>query len=297
MRLPDLLEEYELYLRAANRSPNTVDWYRASVKRFELHLAQTHQSDNCPDITARLIREYITSLQESAAPNTVANSVRALRILFAFGLREGLIDSDPVKRIPVPKVPTTDYVVFDPKDIDSLLRACDEKTFTGIRDFAIVMLLFDTGIRAAELLGLGDGDIDWERGLIAVFGKGSKARGVPVSGRTLRAIRRYQRRRYAQIFDPPALFVSNVGEPLTSSGLRQLLERLGKKTGLHVHPHKFRHSFAVNALRNDAREYDIQDCLGHTTLLMTKRYARQSGEDLSRRHKKFSPADRLKVRV
>ena len=84
---------------------------------------------------------------------------------------------------------------------------------------------------------------------------------------------------------------------LTRSGLAQLLRRIGTRTGLKVYPHKFRHSFAVNALRNDAREFDIQACLGHTTLMMTRHYARQSGEDLAKQHKRFSPADRLSVRV
>jgi integrase/recombinase XerD len=179
-----------------------------------------------------------------------------------------------------------------------LLRTCDVRTFYGSRDFAIVMLLFDSGIRAAELLRLKDQDVHWDRGLLNVFGKGSKERSVPVSARTLRAIRRYQHRRTAKGYDSvPTLFISSSGFDLTHSGLAQLLRRMGRKTGLHVHPHKFRHSFAVNALRNNAREFDIQACLGHTTLLMTRHYARQSGEDLSAAHKYFSPADRLRTRI
>jgi integrase/recombinase XerD len=297
VQLSHLLEEYVLFLRAGNRSQKTIVWYRAQINRFIQYLVDNGYSQDCSTITSRHIREYIAAIQPSYSANTVANSVRTLRILFAFGVRDELIDKDPAKRVPIPKIPRLDYTVFSPSDVDRLLATCNVKTLTGIRDFAIVMLLFDTGVRASELVGITDDDIDWERGLIKVFGKGAKDRSVPVSGRTLRAIRRYQIRRDRQFPTPRALFVSHKGFPLTDSGLRQLLDRLGGKTGLHVHPHKFRHSFAVNALRNDAREYDIQDCLGHTTLLMTKRYAQQSGDDLARRHKRFSPAETLKSRV
>jgi integrase/recombinase XerD len=298
MLLADLLEEFVLSARAANRSPRTIDSYRWQLQRFERYLVGRGYSLDCGQITARQIREYIGDLQETHAAQTIANNVKALRSVFAFGVREELIDSDPTVRVAVPKVPHRDYEVFDPSDIDTLLQACNARTLTGTRDFAIVMLLFDSGMRATELVTVRDSDVDWQRGLVSVFGKGAKERQVPVSARTLRALRRYQNKRNAAGYvGAPTLFVNNVGYPLTRSGLLQLLERLGKRTGLHVHPHKFRHSFAVNALRNDAREYDIQDCLGHTTLTMTKRYARQTGEDLARRHSRFSPADRLKVRV
>src|SRR5207248_1196993 len=108
--------------------------------------------------------------------------------------------------------------------------------------------------------GIADHDVDWERGLVKVYGKGSKERSVPASARTLRAIRRYVHRRdKAGYSDSGMLFVSQTGDTLTYSGLAQLLRRRGKQVGLHVHPHKFRHSFAVNALRNDASLADIQD--------------------------------------
>ncbi len=298
MHLCDLFDEFELYCRTANRSPRTIAWYREYVTAFERFLSEHGYSDRCADIRTRTIREYVASLQERYAPPTVAGKVRALKGLFAFGLREGLIDTDPTRLVPVPKIPQTDYDVFDPEDIDTLLKACDTKRLTGIRDAAIVWLLFDSGVRAAELCGIGDEDIDWQRGFVRVLGKGAKERLVPVSARTLRAVRRYVNKRNQSGYEfAQALFINDVGEPLSYSALAQLLRRLGNRTGLAVKAHKFRHSFAVNALRNDAREFDIQDCLGHTTLYMTKHYARQTKEDLARRHKRFSPADRLKTRV
>lgn len=298
MRLWDLFEEYELAARSSNRSPNTINSMRYHVRRFAIFLEAHDYPMTCESVTPRVMREFITSLTGTYAAITVTNNVIALKTLFAFGLREELIEVDPTKRVSAPRMPHTTYAIFDNADVDVLLRACNRGTFTGLRDFAIVILLFDSGIRASELIGITDVDIDWQRGLICVLGKGSKERYVPVSARSLRVIKRYINKRNASVDHRfTATFVNQLGEPLSRSGLFQLLKRLGKRTGLHVHPHKFRHSFAVNALRNNAREFDIQDCLGHTTLTMTKHYARQSAVDLSERHKRFSPADRLKTRV
>ncbi len=298
MLLNELLEEFLLYAKSANRSERTLNWYQFYVPRFERFLDERGYSTNCADITPRLIREYIADLKARDSPHTLSNSVRTLKAVFNFGVKEELITIDPTRRIPAPKIPHREFEIFEPADIDTLLRACNTGTTLGKRDFAVVLLLFDSGIRASELLGIGADAIDWDRGLIRVYGKGSKERSVPVSGRTLRALRRYlnalQRN---QRDDVHHLFVSARGAPLTYNALLLAMRRLGQRTGLHVHPHKFRHSFAVNALRNDAREFDIQACLGHTTLQMTRHYARQSGEDLARQHKRFSPADRLKVRV
>lgn len=298
MHLSDLLDEFELAARAANRSPNTITSYQWHVKRFTRFLEERGLSTGCSEISTRVIREYVTHLQPTYAPQSITNNIKALKALFAFGVRDELVDSDPTQRVVVPKVPRTDYIVLDSAEIDTLLRACNTNTLTGLRDFAIVIFLFDSGVRASELINLKDENVNWDRGLVLVYGKGAKERQVPVSARTLRAIRRYVNRRNAAGFETAqSLFLNQKGDPLSRFGLVQLLERLGDRTGHHLHPHKFRHSFAVNALRNDAREFDVQDCLGHTTLTMTKRYARQTVDDLARRHKRFSPADRLKTRV
>jgi site-specific recombinase XerD len=127
-----------------------------------------------------------------------------------------------------------------------------------------VFLLFDSGIRASELTGLRDEDIDWERGLISVYGKGAKERSVPVSAKTLRVIRRYMTRRdKAGHGDTGSPVVGQKGTPLTYWGLSQLLKRLENRTWLEVRAHKFQHSFAVNALRFDAPITFVQDALGH----------------------------------
>jgi site-specific recombinase XerD len=199
MELWDLFDEYELAARSTNRSQNTITSMRYHVRRFALFLDRQQHSLSCDAVTPRVLREYIASLNETHAATTVTNNVIALKTLFAFGVREELIANDPSKRVAVPRLPKVDYEIFDNDDIDRLLQACDRSTLTGVRDFAIVMLLFDTGIRASELIGIRDVDIDWQRGLVRVRGKGSKERLVPVSARTLRAIKRYVNKRNGTI--------------------------------------------------------------------------------------------------
>lgn len=211
-------------------------------------------------------------------------------------MSDELIDNNPAERLSIPKVPSRDFDIFQPQDIEKLLAACNTRRLTGLRDAAIVTVLYDTGLRASELTGLRDEDVDWELGLLRVIGKGDKQRLVPVSLRTLRVVRRYIKQRDKTLeCDVPVVFCSQSGDALTPGGLLRVLKRLGARTGLHVHPHKFRHSFAVQALRNGAREFDIQASLGHTTLLMTRHYARQSGIDLADAHRRFSPIDNLKI--
>jgi site-specific recombinase XerD len=228
----------------------------------------------------------------------VANNVRAVKTLFTFGISDGLITTNPAERLSIPKVPIRDFDIFEPRDIERLLASCDTRRLTGLRDQAIVTVLYDSGLLASELVGLRDNDIDWEIGLLRVIGKGDRQRLVPVSLRTLRLVRRYMHRRDNELQHMgDRLFCNQSGLPLTPSGLLQVMDRMGERTGLHVHPHKFRHSFAVQALRNGAREFDIQASLGHTTLIMTRHYARQSGVDLAEAHCRYSPADHLQHRA
>jgi site-specific recombinase XerD len=268
---------------------------RYHVLRFARFLERHELSLDVETLSARTLRAFIVEPGESYSLTTLNGTVRGLKTLFAFATRERLITTNPIERVQPPKLPDTDIPVFGTDEVERLLAICGQD-YTGVRDRAVILLLFDSGIRASELCTLSDEDIDWELGLVRVLGKGAKVRQAPVSPTTLRAIKRYQRVRDKRFPGTTRLFVNRFGEGFTRSGLLQLIERRGDAAGLDAHPHKFRHSFAVQALRNGAREYDVQDCLGHTTLSMTKRYARQSATDLARRHQQFSPVNTLSRR-
>jgi site-specific recombinase XerD len=131
MHLSDLLEDFELYQRAANRSPQTIAWYRAYIGPFERFLIGHGYDTDCEATTTRVIREYVAELQGQHKPITVSNAVRTLNALFNYAVNEGLIDIGPKKSVPRPKVPRTDFAVHDTDEIDRLLQACNQKTLTG----------------------------------------------------------------------------------------------------------------------------------------------------------------------
>jgi site-specific recombinase XerD len=112
MRFSDLVDEFLLYCRAANRSPQTIRWYQQYAVNFRLFLEERGYADTCADITPRVIREYVAVMQEQNAPATVAGKVRALKGLFAWGLAEGIIVKNPMTRIPTPKIPQTNLPVL-----------------------------------------------------------------------------------------------------------------------------------------------------------------------------------------
>ena len=178
-----------------------------------------------------------------------------------------------------------------------MLATCDTE-FVGVRDKAILLLLLDTGVRAAELLAITVDQVNPPTGVVTVMGKGRKERDVCYSDLAAAAVKDYLRRRVG--IETPALFVNQYGEPLTYSGLAQLLRRRGQSAKLppHItHPHAFRHTFATQFLRNGGDVFTLQRLLGHTTLTMTEQYLTLTGEDMAATHRVCSPANAMGIKV
>lgn len=192
----------------------------------------------------------------------------------------------------VPKADDKAKDVLSPNEVDKLLATCNKKTLTGRRDFAIMLLLFSTGLRASELLIIQAEDVDWTRGLIVIRrGKGGKFRMVPLGPKVERALDRYLDGRTTG-----PLFLTQDNQPLRFYGLLELLRRHGNKAGVHANPHKWRHSAAIQYLRSGGRVENLRAMLGHTTLDMTLHYARIAGVDLAEAHQTVDPTKTLKTR-
>ncbi len=169
----------------------------------------------------------------------------------------------------------------------------------GARDFAIMLLLFSTGLRVAEVSGLHIDDVDADKGLVLMrHGKGGKFRVVPLGYTVAKAIDKYlrhpQRREGAA---QGTLFLADDRTPLTTNGLQLMLKRRGGAIGIHANPHKWRHSAAIQYLRSGGKVEALKTMLGHSTLDMTLHYARIAGVDLAEAHATADPARSLKVRV
>lgn len=244
------------------------------------------------EINSTTMREYMRHAAETIAPATANRYVSILKCFFQFCKLEEYIQKDPAEDLQRPKVPDSIIIPLSMSQVESVLSICG-KDFCGIRDRAMVISLFDCGLRATELCNLMDQDVLWEESEFVIRQtKNGHPRRVPFSEVTAKAIRSYIFRRGDTGCD--RLFVTSLCQPITRDRLLKILKELGNMVGIsHLHPHQFRHTFAVSYLRNGGDVFSLQKVLGHSTLEMTRHYSQLADTDVQIKHKLASPADRL----
>ena len=174
-------------------------------------------------------------------------------------------------------------------------RSCDNVRPTGLRDKTLIFLLLDTGMRASEVCGITARDVDLKNRRCGVLGKGDKERSLPISPETARVLWRYMSSRADAKASEP-LFVTITGRPMDRFVLLEMLQDLGAKVGVaDCHPHRFRHTFAINFLRNGGNVYELQMALGHTTLEMVRVYLALAETDLQKAHEEASPVTKWRL--
>ncbi|KEF34854.1 integrase [Deinococcus sp. RL] len=298
MTWDDLWEQYYYHLRIKRRSKTTLHFYRSTHRALGRFAAAGGSLPSSPaGVNVMHLRAFITWLEEQGlAPGGLHAHVRSLKAFFGWARREELLPVDPSARLERPTLPGRRLPTMDPERVGKLLRAA-KTTDQPLRDAAIVLTFFDTGIRLEELMTLRREDVRPERGVLRVIGKGDKERTVPIGTRALTAINAYQlRERKARHPGVAELFLSRSGLPMTRSGVSLLMSRLSAEAGFEraqTSPHTFRRGFAVEFLRNGGDVFTLQQILGHSSLEMTRRYVTFLDEDLKAAHLRFSPGDRL----
>ncbi|MDP9364516.1 MAG: tyrosine-type recombinase/integrase, partial [Chloroflexota bacterium] len=200
-----------------------------------------------------LLRSYVAHNQTRTKPNgepvsgsQVNSLVRSLHAFCTWLREDEWVDRDLFAKVTIPRTPRLVQETFTPDEIRSLLAAAHGTQRNARRNEALILFMLDTGCRAGEVCALRADEIDWERRIAKVLGKGRKERYVPFSTPTARAMRRYAAKERRGGSD--RLFESEEGRPLTPSGLGQICTRLSRRTGIKAHPHKFRHTFAIASL-------------------------------------------------
>ncbi len=299
LRLSDLVAEYYVALKVAGRSPRTIRWYRDHLAEFISFLERSGDSGTFVDLRPPVVRRWLVALgahrDRPLAPSSVAGRVRTLRAFGSWLEREFDLPDNPLRGVPVPRVPEQLVRSLRETEIRALLAAI-EGSEQPERDRALVLLLLDTGIRLSEAAGLSVHDVDLLEGRCRVMGKGAKERVVPVGRKARRAIRlMLARRRRSGPGDP--LFIGADGRPLAPHGFQQVLRRLSARAGLTVRssPHILRHTFARSFLQNGGDVFSLQRILGHSpsSLQVTRRYVDLLDDDLREIHRNASPVDRL----
>lgn len=232
-------------------------------------------------------------------PRTLFNHWSYLRTFFNYLVNQGYLDVSPMQNVPRPRVPQDQVQPLTREQVNALEEAA-KRSHNPRRNLAILLLLVDTGMRASELCDLHVRDVDIHNNSCVVHGKGNKLRIVYFGTKTKKAVWDYIR---VEDRDEDDYLFQSVrgplaGEPMNRDGLRQLIERLGNSArivGVRVSPHTLRHTFAIQFLRGGGNAFALQTLLGHTDLLMTRRYVNLAQADLADQHRRFSPVDQIRL--
>jgi integrase/recombinase XerD len=273
-------------------SDNTLFAYRRDLRRYAAFL-DARGVRFLADVDESTIRSFVASLSASThgpdgepyKATSVARALSTVRSFHRFLLREGILRADPAAAVTRPRVPRALPRPMSLDDVVALLRAPDARTPAGLRDRAMLELLYGAGLRISELVALDVDDVDLEDGAVRVLGKGGKEREVPVGRFAREAVEGYLSRARTAFATPRtrgALFLNSRGGRLTRQSGARILEGHARAAGLerHVTLHSLRHSFATHLLEGGADVRVVQELLGHASVATTQVYTLVTREHL-----------------
>lgn len=277
--LRSLVGSWDLSLKAANKSPATITSYMRAVR---LYLEWCEQSEHPVELTRATVQSYLASqIDAGREAATMRLRLAALRAFTRWLVDEGELDADPLVGIRPPKIPAKVVEALTDDQVRALLNTCRGKSFRDRRDEALVRLMVETGLRAAEVVALGLTDVDLPRGLATVrSGKGAKGRVVPFGPQAAAALDRYVRlRRSHQHASNSALWLGARG-PLTYFGLNDTLRDRAARAGVDgFHLHLLRHTAATRWLRAGGSEQGLMSVAGWSSRSMIDRYTGASASE------------------
>lgn len=292
MNSPDTYIDSFLQYLIAERglSPNTIEAYSRDLNHFFDFVR--NRAELAHKVTTESIVDFLSTLQaQKYASSSIARTLIALKVFFRFLKKEGALEHDLGQFLDTPKLWQTIPDILSYLEVEALLAAPDLETKEGLRDKAIVEVLYATGIRVSELCNLRIYDMDDEQ--IKVMGKGSKERLVPIAKKAVDAVDIYLHH-VRSAFDSDReekLFLANSGKTLDRVAVWRIIKQLAKRAKItkNISPHTLRHSFASHLLDAGADLRVIQEMLGHAHISSTDRYTHVSGAQLQRNFLKFHP--------
>lgn len=310
-----MIRKFIEYLSVERRySERTTSEYERDLHEFCSFLNVPSEELNPAAVDVNDVRMWIVKMLESGlSPRSVKRKLSALRSFYKFLLRIGKVDKDITRAVVAPKVDKPLPVFFRESEVKEALSAIDHADdFESFRNCLILEMLYETGMRRAEMLGLNDADIDLSANQVRIFGKRRKERIVPFGDNLANYIRTYLAYRQEEFgipsspsssatlpqsfsaASPQPFFVSNKGERLTKGTLYNIVRaRMGEVTTLKKHsPHVWRHTFATDMLNNGADINSIKTLLGHASLAATQVYTHTTFDQIRDAYKKAHPRSR-----
>ena len=291
-KLIDQFLNYLLVEKGLSRA--TLESYSADLLRYADFMQQTGQDTVSAEDTALILKHLINLRNEGLGARSRARHLVSLRGFYRFLAHEKVLPLDPSKLVDLPKTTLKLLDVLSQAEVQRLLNAPDGLKPSGLRDAAMLEVLYAAGLRVSELISLKVQDVQLEAGFVRVMGKGSKERIVPIGQYAREKVLFYlehARARMVKERSSPYLFVARAGRPLTRQGFWKLLHRYARAAGLYkkVTPHSLRHSFASHLLEGGADLRAVQVMLGHADISTTQIYTHVASDRLKELHRRFHP--------
>lgn len=304
MSLADLIETYiQSLVNEKVYSDHTVRNYRIDLAQFLGFLIDKEKKGGRSGIPGlesvdfRVIRDYFGTLYGTYKRRTIARKLSAVRSFFSYLERKGASADNPAAGISTPKQEKTIPAYLPVDEMFRLLERPDKNDPLGLRDRAILEVLYSCGIRVSELVGMNAGSVDFNERLVRVLGKGNKQRILPIGKKALGALRHYMeatrrlRRKTEGVDQNGPLFINFRGGRLSTRSVNKIVKRYAGMGGLmaNITPHSLRHTFATHLLDGGADLRSVQELLGHVSLSTTQKYTHVSLDRLMEVYDKAHP--------
>ena len=294
---PEFYQAFLDYLQIEKQSSiNTIESYKNDLYRYLKFLDESGKNKNPNDISYKNIREFIHLLNEiGLESSSIARNLSTVKSFHRFLEQESYSSSNPSTAIQLPKTKRKLPSVLSIADIEKLLAIPDTSEAAGLRDRAMIEVIYGAGLRVSELLGLEMQHIYINEEIVRVYGKGSKERVVPIGEYAMKYLKDYlsmARRRFLPIGSTETkVFLNQRGKPLSRMGFWKILRSYVTKANLsnEIHPHTFRHSFATHLLEGGADLRVVQELLGHSDISTTQIYTHIDRNYLIQVYKSFHP--------
>ena len=292
-------EAIELFIKEqliVNRAPRTIEWHRENFNVFKKAFREQNMPLNLKTITEKEVKDnfILYALQSFGnQPSTVNNRLKTLKAFWNFLYQEGYVKTNIIQNIKKLSEKKKVIATLETFEIEAMFKACNKKTFTGLRDLTIMKTLLDTGARLKELSILNIEDLYFQEDLIKLDGKGRKERFVPLSPDLKKALKVYLNERGKLPVDEVFVTLGNRG--MARRSIQDRISFIAKKAGIKKRssPHTWRHTFAKLYIINGGDPFSLKNILGHSDWAMVHRYVNMFSKDVKNQHQKFSPLKNL----